>query len=290
MNKAIVATILLGMAWLPSAQAGPRADCAATGATMPCLDARLKEANQRLNATLKAAQERLEQLQARGGRPMMGAFVDSQRKFNAYRDAQCSWQSVRARPGENTAEYVRECQLLETLAREEDLAVFAQGGGDDAVASVQPLPEDVPEAPQPQAATPAAPTAGAGAAQSAQSGAPKPPTTGRGVEWRLSTWVVGGQEKAILQGSTISIAFDPSGKVAGMASVNRFSGTYRFDAEGRLLWPASFATTRMAGTPASMAQERAFLESLRRTSRYRVDGTQLILESADSAVMLQFSR
>lgn len=263
---------------------------------MPCLDARLKEANKKLNVTLKAAQERLEQIQARGGRPMMGAFVDSQRKFNAYRDAQCSWQGVRAAPTESTAEYVRECQLVATLAREEELAAFAGGEEHEAVvvaaapeaavampdAAAQP-PSAAIDAPSPVTADPPRPPA--------TSAAPQGATGGKGAEWRLLTWVVGGQQKTLLQDSTILISFDPSGKVAGFTSVNRFSGTYSFDADGHLKWPPSgFAVTRMAGPPALMAQERSFLESLRRTSRYKVEDQQLILESANSSIVLAFTR
>jgi heat shock protein HslJ/uncharacterized protein YecT (DUF1311 family) len=290
--KKAIAAILLGIVWLSPAHAGPRADCASTGATLPCLDARLKEANQRLNVTLKAAQERLEQIQARGGRQMMGAFVDSQRKFNAYRDSQCSWQGVRAAPGENTAEYVRECQLLETLAREENLAAFARGDGQDVVIAVVPTepaqPEPVQTPPQAAADLPSPVTVDPPPVQPAP---PQATSGSRGVEWRLTGWTVGGQQKPLLQDSSVTIAFDPSGKVAGNASVNRFSGTYRFDADGRLVWPASgFASTRMAGAPALMAQERAFLESLRRTSRYRVEGPELVLESANSSVVLTFTR
>ncbi len=284
---AIVVAMVCGFGAL-AAHADPREECAATGATMPCLDAKLKEANRKLNGTLKAAQERLEQLQARGGRPMMGAFVDSQRKFNAYRDAQCSWQGVRAAPGENTAEYVRECQLVATLAREQELAAFAGGEEQEsagatasAAAEPPPAPAEIPapvvvDPAPPQPVTPAAPQGAAGSG---------------GAEWRLLNWVVGGQQKQLLQDSTILIAFDPSGKVAGFTSVNRFTGTYGFDAEGRLKWPpGGFAVTRMAGPPALMAQERAFLESLRRTSRYKVEDQQLILESANSSVVLAFTR
>lgn len=300
MNKAFAGFVLAAvcMAGALAVQAGPREECAATGATMPCLDARLKEANKKLNVTLKAAQERLEQLQAKGGRPMMGAFVDSQRKFNAYRDAQCSWQGVRAAPAENTAEYVRECQLVETLAREVQLAAFASGEEQEPIvvvptpeaaaavpeiADVQPVPP-VADIPAPVTVDPAPPQASPPASSQGATG-------GRGAEWRLLTWVVGGQQKPLLQDSTILIAFDPSGKVAGYTSVNRFTGTYSFDAEGRLKWPpAGFAVTRMAGPPALMAQERAFLESLRRTSRYKVEDQQLILESANSSVVLAFTR
>lgn len=295
MNKAIAGIVLAAVCGFGAlaAQAGPREECAATGATMPCLDAKLKEANKKLNGTLKAAQERLEQLQARGGRPMMGAFVDSQRKFNAYRDAQCSWQGVRAAPIENTAEYVRECQLVATLAREEELAAFAGGTDHEAAAvAAPPVPEAAAVEPPPAAAEIPAPVAVDPAPpQPVAPAAPQAAAGSGGSEWRLLSWVVGGQQKQLLQDSTILIAFDPSGKVAGFTSVNRFTGTYSFDADGRLKWPpAGFAVTRMAGPPALMAQERAFLESLRRTSRYKVEDQQLILESTNSSVVLAFTR
>lgn len=289
---AIVVAMVCGFG-APAAQAGPREECAETGATMPCLDAKLKEANKKLNGTLKAAQERLEQLQAGGRRPMMGAFVDSQRKFNAYRDAQCSWQSVRAEPGENTAEYVRECQLIETLAREAKLAAFASGEEqEEAVEAAPAAPEAAAEESSPAPAEiPAPVVVESPPPQSAPSAGPQAAAGGAGSEWRLLTWVVGGQQKELLQDSTILIAFDPSGKVTGFTSVNRFTGTYSFDADGRLKWPrAGFAVTRKAGPPPLMAQERAFLESLRRTSRYKVEDQQLILESANSSVVLAFTR
>jgi heat shock protein HslJ len=116
-------------------------------------------------------------------------------------------------------------------------------------------------------------------------------TGSRGIEWRLVKWVANGAEKPIVADSAVTIAFDPSGKIAGNASVNRFSGTYRFDVDGRLEWPrAGFALTRMVGPPPLMAQERAFLESLRRTTLYRVDGPQLVLESQSGATVLTFTR
>lgn len=289
MNR-VLAAIVIFMASLAPAHAGPRAECAEAGAALPCLDARLKEANQRLNATLKAAQERLEQIQARGGRPMLGAFIDSQRKFNAYRDAQCSWQAVRAAPGENSAEYVRECQLEVTLAREADLAAFAAGEQEDATPAVAPeAPEVAASEPAPQADTAAAESPGTAAPSPAPT--PAPAAAGQTSEWHLVNWVAGGKPRALVPDSAITIAFDPSGKVSGKASVNRFSGTYRFDADGRLVWPAAgFAATKMAGSPALMAQEREFLAALRRTSRYRVEGQTLVLESPNASVVLSFAR
>jgi heat shock protein HslJ len=113
----------------------------------------------------------------------------------------------------------------------------------------------------------------------------------RGAEWRLTDWIVNGAPRQLVTDSHVTIAFDPSGKLSGNASINSFSGNFRFDADGRLLWPrAGFTLTRMAGPPDLMAQERAFLDSLRRTVHYHADGQQLVLESANKSVVLTFSR
>src|SRR6185436_12906425 len=107
--------------------ATPLEECSTVDVPVACLDAKLKEANLRLNTTLKAAQVQIEKLQQDGRRSVMGAFVDSQRKFNAYRDAQCAWQAIHAAPGSNPAEYVKDCQIRATVAREQELSAFASG-------------------------------------------------------------------------------------------------------------------------------------------------------------------
>jgi len=246
---------------------------------------------------LKAAQEHLEQLQAHGRRPVLGAFIDSQRKFNAYRDAQCNWQGIRAAPGASGVDYVKDCQIRATLAREQELAEFAAGGDMPAPAASE-VPPAEPELPGAKIAEP--PPAGdqsvvvqLPAAQPENPVVPSGSSSAgsRGNEWRLVKWIVNGAEKAIVPDSAVTIAFDPSGKIAGNASVNRFSGTCRFDLDGRLEWPrAGFALTRMAGPQPLMTQERAFLESLRRTTVYRVEGQQLVLESQSGATVLTFAR
>ena len=279
-----------------TAGATPLQDCAPSSVPLVCLDAKLKTANQQLNATLKAAQEHLEQLQAHGRRPVLGAFIDSQRKFNAYRDAQCNWQGIRAAPGANGADFVKDCQIRATLAREQELAEFVAGDEPPAPTAIAPPAEpgpriakntelppvgDQPAIVEPPVAEPEMASASSGSSSTGSSG----------IEWRLVKWVANGAEKPIFADSAVTIAFDPSGKIAGNASVNRFSGTYRFDVDGRLEWPrAGFALTKMTGQQPLMAQERAFLESLRRTTQYRVDGQQLVLESRSGATVLTFAR
>ena len=290
--------VIAAFGFLSTATAAtPLHDCAPSSVPMVCLDAKLKAANQQLNATLKAAQEHLEQLQAHGRRPVLGAFIDSQRKFNAYRDAQCNWQGIRAAPGANGADYVKDCQIRATLAREQELAEFMAGDEPPAAAAIA-LPSEEPESRSAKNAEvlPQADQSAAGEPPAAQPEKPaassdSSSTGSRRIEWHLVKWVANGAEKPIVADSTVTIAFDPSGKIAGNASVNRFSGTYRFDAEGRLEWPrAGFALTKMAGPQPLIAQERAFLESLRRTRQYRVDGQQLVLESQSGATILMFTR
>lgn len=296
--KLAIALIAAFCGYASLAAATPLQDCAPSSVPMVCLDAKLKAANQQLNATLKAAQEHLEQLQAHGRRPVLGAFIDSQRKFNAYRDAQCNWQGIRAAPGANGADYVKDCQIRATLAREQELAEFVAGDDMPAAAPTAPSPPGEPEssiaknADVPPAVNPPAVVEPPVAQPEKPAASPDFSSTGsRGTEWRLVKWVANGAEKPIVADSAVTIAFDPSGKIAGNASVNRFSGTYRFDVDGRLEWPrAGFALTKMAGPQPLMAQERAFLESLRRTTQYRVDGQQLVLESQSGATVLTFTR
>ena len=294
MYKTILALAAITGVFSGAAHATPLEECSSANLPVACLDAKLKEANLRLNATLKAAQGRIEQLQQDGRRPVLGAFVDSQRKFNAYRDAQCTWQAIHAAPGSNPVEYVKDCQIRVTIAREQELNAFASGveatpavaavpnsetGNEEAVVTeVPPVSAETPSAVQPAETPPPAP-------------ADTPAPVRRGAEWRLTDWIVNGVQRQLIADSNVTIAFDPSGKLNGNASINAFSGNFRFDAEGRMQWPrAGFTMTRMAGPRDLMAQERAFLDSLRRTVHYHADGQQLVLESANRTVVLTFSR
>lgn len=294
MYKTIVALAAITGIFSGTAHATPLEECSSANLPVACLDAKLKEANLRLNATLKAAQGRIEQLQQDGRRPVLGAFVDSQRKFNAYRDAQCTWQAIHAAPGSNPVEYVKDCQIRMTIVREQELNAFANGVGATPAVAAAPKSETgteeaiVTELPPVTAET-------AAAMQPAETPPPAPADTPapvrRGAEWRLTDWIVNGVQRQLVADSNVTIAFDPSGKLSGNASVNAFSGNFRFDAEGRLQWPrAGFTLTRMAGPRDLMAQERAFLDSLRRTVHYHADGQQLVLESANRTVVLTFSR
>jgi heat shock protein HslJ/uncharacterized protein YecT (DUF1311 family) len=294
--KTIVVLAAITAVFSGAAHATPLEECATADVPVACLDTKLKEVNRRLNATLKAAQGRIEQLQQDGRRPVLGAFVDSQRKFNAYRDAQCAWQAIHAAPGSNPAEYVKDCQIRATIAREQELSAFASGLEAVPAVAAAPKSETGPEEatvtePVPVTVTAEQPTAMQPAEAPPPAPANSPAPARRSAEWRLTDWSVNGVQRQLVADSNVTIAFDPSGKLSGNASINAFSGNFRFDADGRLQWPrAGFTLTRMAGPPDFMAQERAFLDSLRRTVHYHADGRQLVLESANKSVVLTFSR
>lgn len=285
-------------------------DCAQGAADrsslIACLDQKLRQASLRLNVALKAAQERVERLEKENRRTGISNFIDSQRKFNAYRDSNCTWQTVQAPPGSRGEEIVKDCQIRATLAREQELLAFAQtdmNAALEAALPAQSTPVASQQAPAPGSTEQAAMAPAVTEVQ--ESGVttivtpPQQPAaasqTGGGtrgrVEWRLASWLADGLERSLVPDSSVTISFDPSGKLSGNASVNRFNGQYRFNADGDLEWPrAGFALTRMSGPTELMRQERAFLTALRRTRHYRVEGEQLVLESADSSVVLTFVR
>lgn len=301
--------MVVGMAVLFAASLAqamtPLQECAASTVPTVCLDAKLKQANLLLNAALKSATRRIEALQKQGERSVLSPFVNSQRQFNSYRDTNCSWQAIAA-PQADKAAFIKDCQIRATIAREQELAAFARGeaieqsSATETVATLTEAEDVADETVQTPiteitVSTPAAAEPPARQAQvtppvatGVAAGAGKPRG---GVQWQLQSWRIDGAEQALVPGSEIAVSFDPSGKVAGNGSVNRFSGNFRFDQNGRMVWPPSgFAISKMAGPPDMMKQERTFLQALRRMSDFRVEGPQLILESASGKTVLTFAR
>lgn len=288
------------------------------GELIACLDRRLKDVNLRLNTALRAAQERIEQLERENRRPGMSNFIDSQRKFNAYRDTNCTWQSVQAPQANRGEEFVKDCQIRATLARAQELMVFAHGEGSTAAASMtdspatptDPVPKDKPDPPavtvieEGDAAVIVAPTEespplrGADAAAAPEVAPPEnrpvqqPPVERRqAAHWKLLRWTERGRERELAPGAEIRVQFNPSGRIEGNASVNAFRGEYRFNQEGQIVWQSSaFEVEKEAGTPTLMKQEQAFLKALRRTRRYQVENGELTLENPDKSVVLVFTK
>jgi len=93
-----------------------------------------------------------------------------------------------------------------------------------------------------------------------------------GVDWRLKS--LGGS--APPAGSRAVLMFDAKGmKVSGSSGCNRLMGSYKLDGDSLHFEPAAL-TRRFCPGPL-MKLEKAFVEALRATTRYRIDGRTLSL-------------
>jgi heat shock protein HslJ len=114
-----------------------------------------------------------------------------------------------------------------------------------------------------------------------------------GAEWHLTRLIFDGAESGLgySSDSPVTIHFDKSGRVTGRGPINRFSGDARSSSEGRISWTgAGLQTTLMAGPPEAMEREDMLFQILGQVYRYRVNGSQLILETEDSNSSLTFER
>lgn len=106
-------------------------------------------------------------------------------------------------------------------------------------------------------------------------------------DWDLKGLTVEGSPVVIDVDTRITIRFAPDGQVAGLAAVNRFSGTYHLSTEGRLNW-GRFAATRMMGPPELMEKEQAYLRGLGKTNIAILARRILVLQSDDASTVLRF--
>jgi len=105
----------------------------------------------------------------------------------------------------------------------------------------------------------------------------------RGAEWVVEDLAGGG----IIDRSRITIEFLEDNRIAGRASCNRYTGSYKLRGEGIAFGP--IATTRMACAPALMDQEARFLDLLERAESVRIgrDG-ELRLSTAGGETLKAF--
>ena len=97
-----------------------------------------------------------------------------------------------------------------------------------------------------------------------------------GLEWIVET--IGGEP--VVEDSKASILFLAEDRVAGNASCNRFTGSYRLTGEG--LSFGQMANTRMACEEPLSRQEMGFLELLQKTHRFEIGPEgRLVLHTPD---------
>lgn len=119
--------------------------------------------------------------------------------------------------------------------------------------------------------------------------APRDPAAGAarpllGAPWTL-TEIAGQPVAEAASGRTPHLEFARDGaRVAGFTGCNNLAGAYSLEGD-RLTFPDPLATTRMACLdPEIASQEQAFLDAIRRTSRFTISGDVLTLYDDGQAV------
>jgi heat shock protein HslJ/uncharacterized protein YecT (DUF1311 family) len=223
-----------------------------------CLERMSKEASDALTSTLAAVHGTMEQLDRASGRPTAAKALDaSQRAFRDFRERNCAWVAATLPPGSTSGDARIDCLIRMDRARADELRAQL-------------------------ARNPSQGQAEAGGADALT-----------GVEWRLTRVISDGAETGLgfNADSPVSIRFDKSGRATGRGPINRFSGSYRLSGNGRISWvDPVLQTTSMAGPADAMQREDMFLQVLGQIYRFRITGSQLVLEAEDSNSSLTFDR
>ena len=111
-----------------------------------------------------------------------------------------------------------------------------------------------------------------------------------GIEWYLKQIKVNKESIPLLKDTKITFSCDENGKVAGIASINRYFGNFNLREDGEIIWSKAFGMTRMAGPPDLMDLEAKFMQALPLTSRLYLRKEILLLTSTDQSTVLEFKK
>ena len=111
-----------------------------------------------------------------------------------------------------------------------------------------------------------------------------------GIEWHLKKMKTDNKSIPLIEDSKNTFSCDKKGKVAGVATINRYFGHFNLKANGEIFWSNAFGMTRMAGPPELMKQETAFMQALPQTSRMYLKASTLTLISKDESTTLEFTK
>lgn len=111
-----------------------------------------------------------------------------------------------------------------------------------------------------------------------------------GIEWHLKIMKIDSESISLIKDTKTTFSCDENGKVAGVASLNRYFGSFTLKEDGEIIWGKAFGMTRMAGPPELMEQEAKFMQALPQTSRIDLKKEKLLLISADNSTVLEFEQ
>jgi len=223
-----------------------------------CLERMTKEASDALGEAFFATRSEMEKLDRASGRATASnALEASERAYREFRDRNCAWLAAILAPGTGSSDVKLDCEIRMNRARADELRT--------------PLARKVSQ-------------------RNSEGGGALGLT---GVQWRLTQVLFDGSATSLefSPDSPATIRFEASGSAAGRGPINHFTGRYEATPDGRISWSdAGVQSTMMAGPPEAMEQEDMFFQILGQIYRYRISGSQLILETEDSNSSLTFER
>lgn len=92
---------------------------------------------------------------------------------------------------------------------------------------------------------------------------------------------------ALITGTTITLSIEADGRATGSSGVNRYFGKAELGQGDRITF-APMASTRRAGPPKAMAQERNYLKQLSEASNWAIDGDCLVLTGKNGSFALRY--
>jgi len=109
-----------------------------------------------------------------------------------------------------------------------------------------------------------------------------------GIQWELTKMILDNKSIDLVKNSKTTFSCDRNGRVSGLATINRYSGAFKLQPDGEVIWNKAFIMTRMAGPPELMQQEASFTQALMNTSRMFLNEPKLTLRSDDGSTVLEF--
>jgi len=100
-------------------------------------------------------------------------------------------------------------------------------------------------------------------------------------QWHLVSFGRTGEEKPLIQGTTITLLFGAEGRVSGSGGCNSYSGTYRVRGDN-LTFGRMASTMRACLNSQANQQEQQYFAALDSASRFRLNANRLLI-SYDSA-------
>jgi len=108
-----------------------------------------------------------------------------------------------------------------------------------------------------------------------------------GSQWRLDSFGKAGEERPVVDGTTITLQFGTDGRATGSSGCNSYSGTYHVEGDD-LSFGQMISTMRACVDPKANEQEQKYLAALRAVAHFTISESRLVL-SDGGEVALNFN-